>query len=81
MWIQFFRPRVTGRIEFSTRLLLNSSSGYKPFCEHIGKQECSWHQECNYSYVKRVESARCDRVDCQIRQPEAECSNACERKS
>ena len=28
MWIQFFRPRATGRIEFSARLLLNSSSGY-----------------------------------------------------
>jgi hypothetical protein len=28
MWIQFFRPRATGRIEFSARLLFNSSSGY-----------------------------------------------------
>ena len=28
IWIQFFRPRATGRIEFSARLLLNSSSGY-----------------------------------------------------
>jgi hypothetical protein len=28
MCIQFFRPRATGRIEFSARLLLNSSSGY-----------------------------------------------------
>ena len=28
MWIQFFRPRATGRIEFSARLLLSSSSGY-----------------------------------------------------
>src|SRR6266704_2510256 len=28
MWIQFFRPRATGRMEFSARLLLNSSSGY-----------------------------------------------------
>jgi hypothetical protein len=26
-WIQFFRPRATGRIEFSARLLLNSNSG------------------------------------------------------
>ena len=26
-WIQFFRPRATGRIEFSARLLLNSTSG------------------------------------------------------
>ena len=28
MCIQFFRPRATGRIEFSARLLLSSSSGY-----------------------------------------------------
>src|ERR1022692_2775805 len=28
MWIQFFRPRATGRMEFSARLLLSSSSGY-----------------------------------------------------
>jgi hypothetical protein len=28
IWIQFRRPRATGRIEFSARLLLNSSSGY-----------------------------------------------------
>jgi hypothetical protein len=28
MWIQFFRPRATGRIEFSARLLLSSSSGH-----------------------------------------------------
>src|SRR5260370_19107361 len=27
-WIQFFRPRATGRIEFSATLLLSSSSGY-----------------------------------------------------
>ena len=27
-WIQFFRPRATGRIEFSARLLLSSNSGY-----------------------------------------------------
>src|SRR5271157_6091422 len=29
---QFFRPRATGRIEFSARLLLNSSSGYSRNC-------------------------------------------------
>jgi len=28
MCIQFFQPRATGRIEFSARLLLSSSSGY-----------------------------------------------------
>jgi hypothetical protein len=28
MWIQYFRPRATGRIEFSARLLLDSSSGH-----------------------------------------------------
>src|SRR5437773_9224508 len=28
MWIQFFRPRATGRIEFSARLVLSSNSGY-----------------------------------------------------
>ncbi len=28
MCIQFFRPRATGRIEFSARLVLSSSSGY-----------------------------------------------------
>jgi hypothetical protein len=28
MWIRFFRPSATRRIEFSARLLLNSSSGY-----------------------------------------------------
>ena len=28
MWIQFFRPRATGRMEFSARLVLSSSSGY-----------------------------------------------------
>jgi hypothetical protein len=28
MCIQFFRPRATGRIEFSARLLLSSHSGY-----------------------------------------------------
>src|ERR1039458_8982148 len=28
MCIQFLRPRATGRIEFSAKLLLNSSSGY-----------------------------------------------------
>jgi len=28
MCIQFLRPRATGRIEFSARLLLSSSSGY-----------------------------------------------------
>jgi hypothetical protein len=27
MWIQFFRPRATGRMEFSARLVLSSSSG------------------------------------------------------
>jgi len=27
IWIQFFRPNATGRIEFSARLLLSSSSG------------------------------------------------------
>ena len=27
-WSQFLRPKATGRIEFSARLLLNSSSGY-----------------------------------------------------
>ena len=28
MWIQFFLPSATGRMEFSARLLLSSSSGY-----------------------------------------------------
>src|SRR5260370_10901530 len=28
MWIQFLRPSATGRMEFSARLLLSSSSGY-----------------------------------------------------
>jgi hypothetical protein len=28
MWIQFFRPSATGRMEFSARLVLSSSSGY-----------------------------------------------------
>jgi hypothetical protein len=32
VWFQFFRPRATGRIEFSVRLLLNSSSGYSRNC-------------------------------------------------
>ena len=27
-WIQFFRPKATGRIEFSAKLLLSSNSGY-----------------------------------------------------
>jgi hypothetical protein len=35
MCIQFFRPRATGRIEFSARLLLRSSSGYSSkYCKH-----------------------------------------------
>jgi hypothetical protein len=37
MWIQFFRPRAIGRIEFSAKLLLNSSSGWSrkrvSFCQ------------------------------------------------
>jgi hypothetical protein len=39
MWIQFFRPRATGRIEFSARLLLNSSSGFQESGKFLPKRE------------------------------------------
>ena len=36
-WIQFFRPKATGRIEFSARLLLNSSSGHSRTSVSLGQ--------------------------------------------
>jgi len=55
MWIQFLRPRaITGRLEFSARLVLSSNSGYSKKqvslvnvnCCAVHHKVCSRHDQC-----------------------------------
>ena len=52
MCIQFFRPSATGRIEFSARLLLSSSSGYPRYWKMI--EPLRYEQHLLSRWNKRV---------------------------
>src|SRR5450755_2606340 len=69
MWIQFFRPRATGRMEFSARLLLSSSPGYSrnrgSFLQSVSAYWQAWLSalegnatDCAASILLRISSRR-----------------------
>ena len=57
MWIQFFRPSATGRIEFSARLLLSSSSGYS-------KKRVSFFQSVSAYWQALLSALEGNATDC-----------------
>jgi len=64
-WIQFLRPRATGRIEFSARLLLNSNSGYSKKQVSFGHSGSTSAYPRGNSYA--MKSARKNpQADCQL---------------